>query len=105
VTLDRDGVPIRCEATGSGPHVTLIHGVGSNLESWDAIAPSLGERFRVLRYDLRGHGRSGKPPGPYALGDFVDDLRARPRLLPGGRSGRGAQPPSRCSQPMTPAPV
>jgi 3-oxoadipate enol-lactonase len=62
--------------TGSGESVTLIHGVGSNLESWESVLPQLAVRFRVLRYDLRGHGRSGKPPGPYALDDFVQDLRA-----------------------------
>jgi pimeloyl-ACP methyl ester carboxylesterase len=73
---DRGGVPIRFEAAGTGEAVTLIHGVGSNLESWDGVAPALAARFRVLRHDLRGHGRSGKPPGPYALDDFVEDLRA-----------------------------
>jgi pimeloyl-ACP methyl ester carboxylesterase len=73
---DRGGVPIRFEAAGAGDAVTLIHGVGSNLESWDGVLPALAARFRVLRHDLRGHGQSGKPPGPYALDDFVEDLRA-----------------------------
>ena len=74
--LGRAGVVIRFEAAGAGEPVTLLHGVGSNLESWDGVVPALAERFRVLRYDLRGHGQSGKPPGPYALDDFVEDLRA-----------------------------
>ena len=73
--LDRAGVVIRFETAGAGEPVTLLHGVGSNLESWDGIVPALAERFRVLRYDLRGHGQSGTPPGPYALDDFVEDLR------------------------------
>lgn len=72
----RAGVPIHFDVAGRGEHVTLVHGVGSSLESWDGIVPALGGRHRVLRYDLRGHGRSGKPAGPYALADFVEDLRA-----------------------------
>ena len=35
--------------------------------------PALAASFHVLRYDLRGHGQSGKPSGPYALDDFVQD--------------------------------
>jgi pimeloyl-ACP methyl ester carboxylesterase len=77
-TLDHNGVTISFEATGSGESVALIHGVGSNLESWENVLPQLTTRFRVLRHDLRGHGQSGKPPGPYVLDDFVQDLR---RLL------------------------
>ena len=75
-SFERNGVSISFETTGSGASVTLVHGVGSNLESWDNVVPALAARFQVLRYDLRGHGQSAKPPGPYALGDFVQDLRA-----------------------------
>lgn len=64
------------QISGSGQTVTLIHGVGADLNSWDPVVRVLEVRFRVLRYDLRGHGRSSKPPGPYHLGDFADDLRA-----------------------------
>ncbi len=61
---------------GDGPPVTLIHGVGSYLESWDGVIAALGGGYQFLRYDLRGHGASPKPPGPYTLDDFVDDLAA-----------------------------
>jgi pimeloyl-ACP methyl ester carboxylesterase len=74
-SIARSGVSISFEMVGSGESVTLIHGVGSNLESWENVLPQLAARFHVLRYDLRGHGQSGKPPGPYALDDFVQDLR------------------------------
>ena len=59
---------------GNGPPVTLIHGVGSYLESWDAVIAAIGGGYRFLRYDLRGHGESQKLPGPYSLDNFVDDL-------------------------------
>ena len=70
--------PIHYELEGGGPCLTLIHGVGSCLESWDGVIAELGPGYRFLRYDLRGHGRSARLPGPYRLDDFVDDLR---RLL------------------------
>lgn len=63
---------LQCDGGGGAP-VTLLHGVGSSLEVWDGIARDLRE-CAVLRMDLRGHGHSGKPPGPYQLDDFVRDL-------------------------------
>ena len=72
----RDGVAINFEVEGRGRRVTLLHGVGSHLQAWDDVAASLRDRFTLLRYDLRGHGKSGKPPGPYNLDDYVVDLAA-----------------------------
>jgi 3-oxoadipate enol-lactonase len=59
---------------GAGPPVMLIHGVGADGSSWDAIAPALVPRFTVLRLDLRGHGRSGHIDNELGLGDFVSDV-------------------------------
>jgi 3-oxoadipate enol-lactonase len=67
------GVEIAWHEEGTGPALLMLHGVGSSMESFDAMAARLSSRFRVLRYDLRGHGASGKPPGPYSLADYVDD--------------------------------
>jgi 3-oxoadipate enol-lactonase len=61
---------------GNGPLVALIHGVGGRLEAWDAVAAELQGRFRVLRYDQRGHGLSDKPPGPYTVEQMSGDLAA-----------------------------
>jgi (E)-2-((N-methylformamido)methylene)succinate hydrolase len=58
---------------GSGPSVLLIHGVGARLENWDGVAAVLSRNFKVVRYDLRGHGKSSKVPGPYSLEMFADD--------------------------------
>jgi 3-oxoadipate enol-lactonase len=72
--LQRDPAPsLRYRVQGRGTPVLLIHGVGASLESWDAIAPVLAEEYRVIRFDLRGHGQSGHIDGPCALGDFVQD--------------------------------
>ena len=70
------GLATRYRVEGEGPPLVLVHGVGSRLEAWDGVAGRLGPGFRVLRYDLRGHGASGKPPGPYHLDHFVADLAA-----------------------------
>ncbi len=58
------------------PTVILIHGLGGTLNIWDSIASVLERRFSVLRYDLRGHGRSDVPAGDWSLEDFVGDLEA-----------------------------
>jgi pimeloyl-ACP methyl ester carboxylesterase len=59
---------------GRGPEtVALIHGVGSSAATWSRLAPLLLERFRLVSYDLRGHGLSEKATGPYSLDRFVDD--------------------------------
>jgi 3-oxoadipate enol-lactonase / 4-carboxymuconolactone decarboxylase len=60
----------------AAPAVLLLGSLGSTLEMWDPQVPALAGRFRVLRCDARGHGRSPVPPGPYALDDLVDDVVA-----------------------------
>ena len=59
---------------GRGPPVMLIHGVGADGSSWDEIAAALTGSFRILRLDLRGHGRSGHIQGDCSLDDFVRDV-------------------------------
>jgi (E)-2-((N-methylformamido)methylene)succinate hydrolase len=67
-------VPIHDIVEGKGPYVTLIHGVGADLTSWDAVVPALAPYFTVVRLDLRGHGRSG-PITECRLDDFCADIR------------------------------
>lgn len=61
-------------ASGQGPHVTLVHGVGTNLQSWDEVTRLLEPRFTVVRLDLRGHGRSGRIT-TCTLDDLASDVR------------------------------
>lgn len=67
-------IALRYRDEGAGPVLVLIHGVGSRLESWNEVVAALGGRFRTVRMDLRGHGGSDKPAGPYSLDDFVGDI-------------------------------
>jgi 3-oxoadipate enol-lactonase len=69
---------IHHEITGSddAPVLVLSNSLGSTLAMWDPQAGALAERFRLVRYDIRGHGRSDTPPGPYAIADVGNDLIA-----------------------------
>lgn len=64
------------EIAGSGPPVVLVHGLGMTRAMWDWQWPALTARFRVLRYDLLGHGESAKPRDGYGLARFADQLAA-----------------------------
>jgi 3-oxoadipate enol-lactonase len=56
------------------PVVTMSHSLAANLHLWDAQAAALRDRYRVLRYDIRGHGGTDVPPAPYTLAQMADDL-------------------------------
>jgi pimeloyl-ACP methyl ester carboxylesterase len=65
------------QSDGSGEDVVLIHGLGANHAFWYlGIARRLAQRYRVLTYDLRGHGRSSMPSVGYRLAEMADDLDA-----------------------------
>jgi 3-oxoadipate enol-lactonase len=72
--VEANGIDIHYEISGSGPWVTLAHSLATNLTLWDELAAVLAERFSVLRYDARGHGKSGAPNGPYSFPQLVGDL-------------------------------
>jgi len=64
----------RLEGPSGAPVVTLTHPLGATLALWDDHVATLTKRFRVLRYDVRGHGGSEIPPGPYTLEQMAGDL-------------------------------
>jgi 3-oxoadipate enol-lactonase len=64
------------EDAGHGPPVVLIHGHSLNLAMWDAqVAPLVDGGYRVIRYDVRGHGRSEAPATGYTWQNYSLDLR------------------------------
>ncbi|KVM72630.1 3-oxoadipate enol-lactone hydrolase [Burkholderia gladioli] len=76
-SLDVDGVRLAYRLQGEGPReLVCIHGVGSYLEAWQGAINALGRGFRVLSFDLRGHGRSERVKGRYEIDDFVGDVLA-----------------------------
>lgn len=71
-------VEVNHELTGpsDSPVLVLAGPLGSTLEIWKPLVTALTERFRILRYDHRGHGRSPVPSGPYAIADLAADALA-----------------------------
>ncbi|WP_213876303.1 alpha/beta hydrolase [Pseudomonas sp. dw_358] len=61
---------------GQGAPVLLAHGLGSSSEDWELQVPVLAEHYRVICLDLRGHGRSSKPRGPYSIAGMSADVLA-----------------------------
>jgi 3-oxoadipate enol-lactonase len=64
------------EVQGKGPTVLLLHPVGLDLTCWESQVGALLPSFRVLRVDLRGHGRSVAPPPPYSLSGSAADVHS-----------------------------
>jgi 3-oxoadipate enol-lactonase len=56
------------------PPLVLSSSLGTTLAMWDVQLEALAERFRVIRYDRRGHGVSPVPPGPYTVADLGGDV-------------------------------
>ncbi len=60
---DNDGTRLFWVESGAGPAVLLIHGLGYTHDKWYRTVPALSRRYRVIRFDNRGVGRSDVPPG------------------------------------------
>jgi 3-oxoadipate enol-lactonase len=72
VIAEIKGARLWYEVAGDGPSVALLHSTVCDSRMWDRDFAALAGRYRVLRLDHRGFGRSELPPGPFA---YVDDLR------------------------------
>jgi 3-oxoadipate enol-lactonase/4-carboxymuconolactone decarboxylase len=66
----------RLEGPDDRPVVILSHSLGQDHGMWDAQAAALSAHFRVLRYDVRGHGASGAPEGDYRIEQLGADALA-----------------------------
>lgn len=73
--IKTNGIEINCEIAGEGPWVTLSHSLACNLHMWDEQMAALTKKYRVLRFDTRGHGQSSATPGPYTLEQMADDVK------------------------------
>jgi 3-oxoadipate enol-lactonase len=74
--LERNGFNIHYWTGGktAGPLLVFTHGAALDHHEWNATLPIVGENFRLLTWDVRGHGLSR--PSPFVLKDAVDDLLA-----------------------------
>lgn len=77
--IQASGIVMNYELSGpeDGAVVLLSHSLGSNLYMWDLQVPALEQAgYRVLRYDIRGHGGTQVTLGPYSLAQLGDDAVA-----------------------------
>jgi 3-oxoadipate enol-lactonase len=63
----------RIDGDASSPPLLLSNSLGTSLEMWEPQMAALAGRFRVIRYDSRGHGQSTVPPGPYTIEQVAND--------------------------------
>ena len=77
-TIEADGCPLNVEIEGNegAPVLMLSNSLGTNLHMWDDQAAEFARHFRLIRYDRRGHGKSGTTPGPYSFDRFGRDILA-----------------------------
>lgn len=75
IKLSTHGTAYAVSGPPDAPAVALIHGLGLTMDTWHRITPVLAGRFRVIRYDLCGHGQSALPTTPPSLSVLSGQLR------------------------------
>jgi pimeloyl-ACP methyl ester carboxylesterase len=76
VIVESGGTELYWESAGSGDPLLLVMGLGMPATGWWRTVPVLAKQFRVIAFDNRGSGRSGRPQGPYSLGQLAADALA-----------------------------
>ena len=61
------------EENGHCQPLLLIHGLGSSTRDWESQVAEFSKNYKVIAFDLRGHGQSDKPAGPYSMALFASD--------------------------------
>ncbi len=81
--ISANGISVNYTFDGpaNAPVVTMSHSLATDLGMWDPTMPALTSRFRVLRYETRGHGQTEAPRGAYTLDQLADDALALLRAL------------------------
>lgn len=74
----RDGCRLHVVDQGpqGGQVVVFANSLGTDLRLWDGVLAHMPDHLRILRYDMRGHGQSDVPDGPYSMGRLVSDAEA-----------------------------
>lgn len=64
----------KVEGPDDGAPLVFVNSLGADLRVWDGVATYFTDKYRLVRYDKRGHGLSDSPPGLYSLADERADL-------------------------------
>ena len=81
ITVNGISVNYTLEGPEQAPVVTMSHSLATDNSMWDPTVPALTNRFRVLRYETRGHGKTDAPKGAYTLEQLADDAEALLKAL------------------------
>jgi pimeloyl-ACP methyl ester carboxylesterase len=74
-TITRNGIRLAFEDRGvAKPAFVFVHGWRCDRSFFAPQAEHFARRHRVISVDLRGHGESEKPPGPYPIAAYADDI-------------------------------
>jgi 3-oxoadipate enol-lactonase len=73
-TIENITLHFSLEGAKDGVPLVFINSLGTDFRIWDEVVAHLSYRFRLLRFDQRGHGLSDTPQGPYSLNNFTEDL-------------------------------
>ena len=74
--VNLESIALYYEEYGAGEALLFLHGLGTDGRSWEYQRDLFAEQYRVILIDVRGHGRSAKPPGPYSVPQFAQDIFA-----------------------------
>jgi len=76
ITANNLDIDYRLDGPAEGPVVMFSNSLMSNYSMWDGQMTALTDKYRVLRYDQRGHGGTETTPGPYSIELLAEDARA-----------------------------
>lgn len=74
--IEANGISFVCQIDGreGAPWLTFSNSLNTNMSLWDGQVARLADRYRILRYNTRGHEGSDTPPGPWQLEDLAADI-------------------------------
>lgn len=75
ISIGNLSLAYKLEGPTSAPYIVFCNSLSTTHRMWDAQAEALRDKFRILRFDARGHGESNVPQGPYSTADFANDVK------------------------------
>lgn len=81
----KNGLAIGYKTRGLGPAIVLIPSIGCPKEFWDPVIAELETHYRLIAMEVRGHGESDVPGGPFTLADCADDVIELAQAIGGGK--------------------
>ncbi len=82
----KNGLSIGYRTRGVGPTIILIPAIGCLKEMWDGVIAELEGSYRCIAMEVRGHGESDVPSGPFDMDDLSDDVIEMIRAIGGGKA-------------------